>query len=552
MKSKILSLFILTAILSIAMVSAAADFTISDNSQTITSIVENATNTTISGLTYTDDTSMAGDISVTIDTTDGTLVTIDTSLVDFEKLDIGSVSGTLYLADGDIVDVNETINIIIIKTFCELGEQSYTDIEGDKYELELKDVEISNDDGDDYDWVPLDTITIEVEVENTGDDKIRDIIVELGLFDEDGDNIIDDMNGLDDEQIELGRLSEGDDETVIFEFQVPADFEEQTYTLVIKAYSDDEGEDTICTSYSSDFDTTSKYYEIISGERETDEENHIVVDSIRISPSTAECSEIVQVSAEVFNIGDEDYEDQVKVTLYNEALGIDMTKTIREDFDQGDSEEIEFEFTIPENAEPATYLLEFRTYYDYDDKDDYYNLMSEKRFYKSILVDGNCVIISESNVEITAQLDSETPEANAGEQVIVTTTLENTGEDSTLYTVSVYGNSAWSSVSGIDPTTVIIPAGESKEIDIILDLDKDAQGDKEFTIKVTHDGEETEQKVALSINAKTSSGITGAAISDHIKENGFIYAIVLINLILIIAIILVIRRMVTSNVPAGI
>ena len=182
MKSKILSLFILTAILSIAMVSAAADFTISDNSQTITSIVENATNTTISGLTYTDDTSMAGDISVTIDTTDGTLVTIDTSLVDFEKLDIGSVSGTLYLADGDIVDVNETINIIIIKTFCELGEQSYTDIEGDKYELELKDVQIDNDDGDDYDWVPLDSITIEVEVKNIGDDKVRDVIIELITF----------------------------------------------------------------------------------------------------------------------------------------------------------------------------------------------------------------------------------------------------------------------------------------------------------------------------------------------------------------------------------
>ena len=479
-----------------------------------------------------------------------TTITINTT-ADYDKLTVGdSYSGVLTIEDKADPSNIITVPVTFMKSFCELGEQTLTE-GGEDYELKLKDVQIDNDDGDDLDWVPLDSITIEVEVENIGSDKVREVIVELGLFDATGDNIIDDMNNLEDEKIELGRLNEDDDETVIFEFQVPADFEEEIYTLVVKAYSDDEGEDTICTSSTSDFDA-SNYYEEINGEREDDEENHIVVDSIRISPSTAECSEIVQVSAEVFNIGDEDYEDQVEVTLYNEKLGIEMSKTIREDFDQGDSEEIEFEFTVPEDATQATYLLEFRTYYDYDDKDDYYELMSEKKFYKSILIDGNCVIISESDVKITAKLDSETPEANAGEQVIIKATLENTGEDSTLYTVSVYGNSAWSSLSGIDPSTVIISAGESKEVDIILDLDKDAEGDKEFTIKVTHDEEETEQKVALSVNAKTSSGITGAAISDHIKENGFIYAIVIINLILIIAIILVIRRMVTAKVPAGI
>jgi uncharacterized membrane protein len=357
------------------------------------------------------------------------------------------------------------------------------------------------------------------------------------------------MKDLDKEEIELGSINDGDDDTAIFEFQVPGDFEDDSYTLVIKAYSDDMDEDTVCTSKATDFEEND-YYESINGERESDDEKHIVVDNIRLSPTDPQCGELVQVSAEVFNIGDYDYEDQVKVTLYNEALGIDKELTIREDFDQGDSEIIDFEFEIPQDATPATYSLEFRTFYDYDDKDEYYDLVSENKFFKSFAIDGNCVLISESSVEITAKLDDSTPEANAGEQVIIKATLKNTGEDTTLYTISVYGNSAWSSLGNIDPSSIIIPAGESKDVDIILNIDEGIEGEKEFTIKAAHDGETTEQKVALSVNEGASSGITGAAISDHIKTNGFIYAIVLINLILIIAIILVIRRMVGTKVPA--
>ena len=563
MKSKILSLFLLTAILSIAMVSAATNFTVTQ--PTALSKSNNETSfivTAVSGIiltipTFEDFIDSSNNVieltqSSTIQTlTTGekeTTITITHSLSDSQKadLDFETLLESITITEDTSSDV-ETINLNFLGNFCELGEQ------GDEHEdiglLEIVDVEIDNNDGDDLDWSPLDTITIEIEVENIGDDKVRDVMVEIGLFDASGKNIIDDMKELDSEEVELGSINDGDDDTAIFEFQVPADFEDDTYNLVIKAYSDDMNEDTVCTSKVEDF-AESDYYESINGERESDDENHIVVDSIRLSPTDPQCGEIVQVSAEVFNIGDYDYEDQVKVTIVNEALGIDETITIREDFDQGDSEEIDFEFTIPENAEPKVYLLEFRTYYDYDDKDDYYDIGSEKRFIKSLTLEGNCIVIPESSVDITAQLDDATPEANAGEQVIIKTTLENTGEDATLYTVTVYGNSAWSSLENIDPATIIVPAGESKDVSIILNIDNDVQGDKEFTIKATYDGETTEQKVALSVTAKTS-GITGAAISDHIKTNGFIYAIVLINLILIIAIILVIRRMVGVKVPAG-
>ena len=571
MKSKILSLFLLTAILSIAMVSATVvdDITLSlsndltksvdETTLTITNANTSDIDVDIPSITAISD----GDghtIAITVNETNpitipgsgSKQVIISHTLTPSEKEELatGDFSTTIEVEESSTPADKVSINLNFVADFCEIGEQGE---QGDEDEdvglLEIVDVKIDNDDGDDLDWIPLDSITIEVEVENIGDDKVRDIIVEIGLFDANGKNIIDDMKNLDKEEVELGSINEDDEDTAVFEFQVPADFEDDTYSLVVKAYSDDMDEDTVCTSKATDFDEND-YYEKINGERETDEEKHIVIDNIRISPTEPQCGEIVQVSAEVFNIGDEDYEDQIRVTFKNEALGIDKELIIREDFDQGDSEIIDFEFEIPQDAELSAYTLEFRTFYDYDDKDEFYDLVSENKFFKSFAVDGNCILIPESSVKITANLDDSTPEANAGEQVIIKATLENTGEDTTLYTISVYGNSAWSSLENIDPSSIIIPAGESKDVEIILNIDEGIEGNKELTIKAEYSGETTEQKVQLSVSAGATSGITGAAISEHLKTNGFIYAIVLINLILIIAIILVIRRMVETKVPA--
>ena len=568
MKSKILSLFLLTAILSIAMVSATVvdDITLSlsndltksvdETTLTITNANTSDIDVDIPSITAISD----GDghtIAITVNETNpitipgsgSKQVIISHTLIPSEKEELatGDFSTTIEVEESSTPADKVSINLNFVADFCEIGEQG--DEDEDVGLLEIVDVKIDNDDGDDLDWIPLDSITIEVEVENIGDDKVRDIIVEIGLFDANGKNIIDDMKNLDKEEVELGSINEDDEDTAVFEFQVPADFEDDTYSLVVKAYSDDMDEDTVCTSKATDFDEND-YYEKINGERETDEEKHIVIDNIRISPTEPQCGEIVQVSAEVFNIGDEDYEDQIRVTFKNEALGIDKELIIREDFDQGDSEIIDFEFEIPQDAELSAYTLEFRTFYDYDDKDEFYDLVSENKFFKSFAVDGNCILIPESSVKITANLDDSTPEANAGERVIIKATLENTGEDTTLYTISVYGNSAWSSLENIDPSSIIIPAGESKDVEIILNIDEGIEGNKELTIKAEYSGETTEQKVQLSVSAGATSGITGAAISEHLKTNGFIYAIVLINLILIIAIILVIRRMVETKVPA--
>ncbi|MFH1289834.1 MAG: putative S-layer protein, partial [Nanoarchaeota archaeon] len=123
-----------------------------------------------------------------------------------------------------------TLTMTVEGSFCEAGEVGGS--------LEIAKINIENIIGDDNEWRLLDTIEIEVKVENNGNDKLKDIIVELGFFDNDGKDQVGDLefDNADEEKIELGNLGENKDETVTFNFKVPADFEDGNYKLTVKAY----------------------------------------------------------------------------------------------------------------------------------------------------------------------------------------------------------------------------------------------------------------------------------------------------------------------------
>jgi len=552
MKSKILSLVLLTAILSIVMVSAAEfsldksslEFTEPSTSVSLTITLDDEVQSpqtyslTFPTITQDNDQPITFTYSGDLEVDESETITIN-ALVDYDEI-VGSkdYTGNLVITNTDPAYENDSLSIPVsfISSFCKFGENG-TD-------LDISKVKIDNNDGDDTEWSPLDEITIEVEVSNDGNEKIKDVIVEIGLFDSEGKNVINDMDELDNEEIDLKSIKEDDEDTAIFNFQIPADFESENYRLVIKAYSDDIGEEELCIARSSDLDDD--YYQSIDGDRETDEDKHVVVSNIRISPSPAECSDKVQISAEVFNIGDEDYEDQVKVTLYSQELGINLEQIIRGDLDQGDSETVEFEFDIPSDAAEKIHPLEFRTHYGYDEDEDDYDIVSEDEFTTTIRVEGGCRIEEEvSSALITAELDPETTEAVAGKQVIVRATLKNTGDVDATYTISALGNSAWSDLVSLDPQVISLTPGASRDINIVLKINEGIEGNKKFTIRASYDGKTTEREVELL-------GITGeetrdiGPFGDHLKRNWFIYVIIIINIILIIAIIAVIRRMVVT------
>lgn len=557
MNKKILPLFLLMSVLALTLVCAQATISVTtpatftkthtQTSFTVTNNGPDAVNLQITlPSTITDGKDHYITISSTSSTTINNLAAGQTSAPinliysgDTANFAFGAAeSATILVKATSVADstfTTQSVSLRFVSDFCKYGQNGSS--------LEISSVEINNNDGDDLEWTPLDEITVRVNVENNGDDKISGTYVELGIIDPKGKNIVTDLGNLDDKRIEIGSLSDGDDKEVEFKFNVPSDFKEDTYFLVVKTYKNGK-EAAICASSSSDLDNT--YYQTIEGIRQTNEDKQVIVDNIVSSPEeVVQCGDKVQVSADIVNIGDIDYEDQVKVNMYNKELGIDIDKVISGDLNQGDSESVDFDFDVPANAAEKTYTLQFTTYYDFKSGDSYRTTSNEK-FLHSLKVQGNCQPVANNNpkVQISAELDPETPEAIAGKQVMIKATIKNLATTPADYTLSVYGNSAWSSLVSIEPATISLAAGESKTAVIVLNVDKDAKGENDFTIKSTSGSYSTEQNVALSV---AQSQVQLGSFIDSIVKNWFIYVIILVNLVLIIAIILVIKRMISPR-----
>lgn len=554
MKTKILSAFLLTVILSVAMASAQL-ITITQGptlTQSNTNTYFNINGAISSNVSFSSSTlkindgsnnyltltfspsSVNQELSAGSSTTVNAAVLIDPNFL--FKIQTYTFPTFNVTATNSQTNDTEPVTISLQKTFCKSGENGTA--------LSLSSVTVHNNNGDDTSWKPLDTIKITVKVDNNGNDNVRSTKVQLGLIDPNGRDIVGNLDNLDSKTIDLGTINSGSEKTATYNFQVPSDFKDQNYQLVIKAFSNSLGETNLCTSSSSDFDQ--RFFQSVSGTREDRAAYQVVADNLQISPTTAQCGDKVQLSTTIDNIGDTDYTDQVKVNLYNQELGIDQDQIIRSDLNQGDSQTVDFAFNIPQNATEKNYILELRTYYDYNVNSDNYRITSANRFTQSLQVSGNCqAALTPSNVRITADLDSSTPEAIAGKQLIIDATVQNNGATASTFDMSVSGNSAWSTISSIDPQSITLAPGQSKQVTIIFNINSDATGDKNFNIRATstNNNQVTEVPVALSVTPQSSATNAFAA---NIQANWLIYLIILVNVILIIAIILVIRRMLSS------
>ena len=513
MKSKIFSMFLITALLSLALVSA-VDFTFdpSIDSNTFNTGLENidASLTTLS-IQYPDGAEMPFTIYY-----NGGNVTINTTNIDYSELILGSsYTGNLFVSN---TTDNKTYEIEVKSTYCTEGCN-------DEY-LEL-DVDFKNKGigEEDTEWYPFDEIEVEITVDNIYDEDIDDIVVEWCLYNPDKGKCTD----IEEEENDF-NLKDGKDKTITLNLVInPEDISDKTedYIFYAKAYSDDKdyGEDTSCVEFSEDIKIMRDNFMIL---------NNVII------PTSVPCDEILQISGEVWNIGDDEEED-VSMRIYNKDLGLNEIIELG-DIDEFDSTDFEFEYKLPKELKEKLYVLEFRIFDE--DGDMYENDNDDESIYLyQFKVEGNCKK-EETKAQINAELDSETPEAIAGKQVIIKTTIKNTGDIETDYSLSVSGNSVWSNIVSIEPSSMTLAPGLSKEVKIILLIDEQAEGEKEFTIKATHGEQTTEQKIALSIIKKDSKL---DKILEHLKINWFIYVIVIINLILIIAIISVVRRILSSS-----
>jgi len=426
--------------------------------------------------------------------------------------------------------------ITAIKSFCEEGAVNDSNLR--------LNVDISNKgDGEDEEWLPLDTIEIEVELENNINNvDLNDVIFELGLYKKSSTkNIAKEMIWIseDDNEIKFGDIDEDDEGLHKFEFRVdPKEIDDGDYILMVKAYPNKD-EDEYCIDYSDDLEDfgNSMYTAEIEIIKESDDEKMVIIDTKKFpTPIQISCSQQVTLYADVHNIGDEDFQDQIMVSLYNKELGINLKEISTGDLDSGESTEVAFVFEIPSNAEEKQYTLEMRTFYDYDEDDNEYKEVSKDTFFAYLKVKDNC--IRDSTAFITANLISE--KVVAGEELIIQTTITNTGDQTNTYTVNVDGHSSWTSSAKLDSQVLVLKSGESKDTTMTFEIKKDVSGEKTLNIQVVGEGEKIyTQTVSVHIEGVESRGITGFNVASLLDNQNYLWVIIALNIILAVIIVIV-------------
>jgi len=461
---------------------------------------------------------------------------------DPHNFDFGEYSRTLTITATDPSNDNVTqdVRLSFISSFCSNG--AVADVEGidiQLADLEL-DIDIDNRDGDDDEWELLDEIEIEVKVSNDGDDDMEDVEIWLGIFDSSGRDIADDMDydNPDEEKLDVGDVNEDDDETDIFKFRVPADIDDGTYKVAIKAFSDEEGEENICIDFSNDL--SDDFFERIKIDRVNDRDESIVVDDIFVD-TQATCGDTVSGSFTVFNIGD-DKEERVLILMRNNELKLDQEFEITQDFDEGDDETFAFSFTVPQDAQNKLYAIDFDTRFDYDN--GFYDEQSADTYVGFVSVLG-CDVgpglpPTTGDILIDASLDSD---ARAGEELVVTSTLTNLGSEVLTVTVDARAFQSWADLDSVSPTVVSLNPGDSRTVTLTFTVDEDASGEQSFIIETNANGNIEIQEVEVNIEGEDGAPITGFTGFNLGGGGNLIWIIAIINIILIILIVVVAIRL---------
>ena len=444
------------------------------------------------------------------------------------KTKFGENSYTLTATSGE--GKTASLAYVITRSFCKNWAAGSTE-----YMLDINSIDINNKgNGEDDSWDLLDEVEVEVEIENTGDESLRDVNVRLGLFDSSGKDVAGDLefSNTDEDIIEVGTLNSGKDETVKFTFVVPADFEDGSYKLAIKTYSSKQGESSVCADESGDL--SNDIYESVSVNRETDEGRYIAFDNIQVIPSEATCGDVVTITADVYNIGDED-QDRVRINLYNKDLGINTDVEITSGLDTGDKETVTFDITIPSGAIDKSYNMQLSSSYDY--RSGSYRQESDKSedFALKVIGCGNVPASGSRTASITARLDSD---AKPGQEMTVRATITNLASQYSSFVISATDYESWAELSSISDRIVGLNPGESKEITLKFNVNREASGTQTFAIEAKNGNNVESRDVEVNLGAASAGGLGGI----NLGNNGLIWVIGAINVILIILIIIVAVR----------
>ncbi|MBT3323520.1 putative S-layer protein [archaeon] len=388
----------------------------------------------------TPETSLAPGASMTI------AVTVN---VDSDVDPNGDYDGTISVSGTGSAEVTGEVqlNVDVSPSICEDGKQ------GSDWDITIDEP----DSGDDFS--PGESVTIEIDVENQGNDDM-DAVIEIILYNEDEGKK---------ELTVKEDISIDEDETDSFsiDFDLPTDLDDGDDFVLYVQVHEEGNEDDSCD------------YEEISIDIEREDEDARIIDT-SVSPSTGlTCGEDYRVSVEVENVGTDELKD-----LYIEIVDGDLevqessSEFDLEDYNDADNDyKASFDLVVPTDLNSGNYYIEAILYdEDGDQIDD-----------ELILVDVDaCSVTSTTDVadETLNVVVSQEYEVN-GEDLTISLIVENTGTSSKVITVSVEDVS-WADLEGSEYISNL-NSGDSIHAYLYFGLDLTAEGEHDMQVTVTDD-----------------------------------------------------------------
>ncbi|MEK6841845.1 MAG: putative S-layer protein, partial [Nanoarchaeota archaeon] len=351
-------------------------------------------------------------------------------------------------------------------------------------DLRIKKIDFTNNGlnsgttfGKDDEWFPRENVDVEIQIKNDGNERINNVEVNWGLYNTQTNEWVIEL--VDEKDFDV---KDGKTETLTVSFNLESDLDidlsELTdgndYKFYVTAQGEvDDGNDT--STCVSSFETTSVVVE----------SDFVVLDNMNF-PESVQCGTSVEITADVWNVGDND-QDEVSVYVTNKELGL-SEDVIAGDIDAFDTNKVSFTVKVPSNVVEKTYLIKIEVYDDSSDvyQNDYDDDYSE--FSVPLVVKGNCGVAGAGSATVSADLVSG---GMAGQELVVKATITNTGSSLKTFTVNAAGFTEWASSASADQSTLVLNPGQSRDVVFTLDVNKAVSGEQSFFIEATSGNEVT-------------------------------------------------------------
>jgi hypothetical protein len=399
-------------------------------------------------------------------------------------------------------------------------------------DFDLDDVSGFGDEDDNL-LYPFDESTFVFYVENDGTSKIKDIKIEACVWDVSAEKCVFDE---DDMKISNNKfdLKEGKDQKITLTFTPDAEKLKSgntNYIFYVRAVGEIDDSDSAHDGEKTG-DSYSHDFEIVT------DDDFVIITNINLNTESVSCGNTVELTADVWNLGDDLDDDEVFVWVYNKELGINKKIEFPNGIDSMESEKIDIIFTVPGNAAEKAYTIRLAAYNDDDIADD--DLFETSKgdddqdavFYTPLTIAvGSCSTTPLASV--TASLQSD---AKAGKEFTVKATIINAGLSSSTFNLALSGYDSWASLVSMDKTSVTLASGASQDVLITLKANADTSGEQVFNIGLTEGTKTLSQPVSVSV---ARAGISLPNLSNLFSGNSWIWVIGALNALLVLIIVVV-------------